>query len=72
MKLLIALSLAIALLVPMRAQAATEYILVFTTYMPYSRTVVGGPFQTYQECSAILNQESYVSGGGYSCQTIYV
>lgn len=73
MKILLACALAIGLLAPIKAQAATEYVLVFTlTHSPYTRTVVGGPFTTYDECSAILRQEGFTTEGMYSCQVINV
>lgn len=71
MKLLLPLALAIALLVPVRAQAAQEWVLEFTHYSPYYTEVVAGPFDTSRECYAVLYQESYVPGGGYSCRSIY-
>jgi hypothetical protein len=71
LKLLLALLIATAMLVPIRASAATEWMLEFTTYNPYSTQVVAGPFGTSSECYAVLNQESYVQGGSYSCRIIY-
>lgn len=72
MKLLLAFALTLGLLAPIRASAAEEYILVFTTFNPYSVQTVGGPFATSQECYAVLYQNSYIPGGAYSCRMIYV
>jgi hypothetical protein len=72
MKLLIAIALAFSVLMPLRASAATEYVLIYTNYNPYWTEVVGGPFSSWQECNAILVQEGYHPGGGYSCRTIFV
>jgi hypothetical protein len=72
MRLLLSFMIAGAMLAPIKASAATEYMLYFVHYMPYSKTPMAGPFDTYQECSAVMGQSSYVSGGGYECDTIFV
>lgn len=69
---LIALAAIAALAIPVRALAATEYILVYTNYNPYYTETVGGPFETSQECYAVLNANSYRPGGSYSCRMIFV
>lgn len=67
--LLIAALLALAAAMP--AKAETGWILVYTNYQPFYTEVVGGPFQTWRECSAIEAQESYRPGGSYSCRVTY-
>jgi hypothetical protein len=57
---------------PVNADAATEYMLVFTDFNPYYTQTVAGPFGTYQECLSVESQNSYVPGGAYSCRSIYV
>ncbi len=47
--------------------AATGYMLNYTTFQPYSKQAVAGPFDTYNECEAVLRQQSYRPGGMYSC-----
>jgi hypothetical protein len=71
MKLLLAFALTLGLLAPIRVAAATEYMLYFVHYLPYSKTPVAGPFATYSECAAVLGQSSPVQGGGYECDTIF-
>lgn len=72
MKLLLAFVIAAGVLAPIKASAATEYELYFVNYLPYSKTPMAGPFDTYSECSAVMSQSSYVQGGGYECDTIFV
>lgn len=69
-RLLIAAALTATLLIPAPARAATEWVVIFTTFNPYSTQVVAGPFDSQDECYAILRQESYISGGSYSCRMI--
>ena len=72
LKLLLGLVIATAMLLPVRADAATEYLLIWTNYNPYYTQTVGGPFATLQECQQVLSQNSYQPGGAYSCRMIYV
>lgn len=68
MKLLLALAIAAALIVPVKAQAATEYVLIWTNYNPFYTEVVAGPFESWSECSRMQVAEGYHPGGGYSCR----
>ena len=72
MKLLLAFAFTLGLLAPIKASAATEYVLIWTNYNRYYTQTVAGPFATNQECYAVLNQNSYRPGGMYSCNMIYV
>jgi hypothetical protein len=72
MKLLLAFAFTLGLLAPIKASAATEYMLVYTNYNPYYTETVAGPFETSRECYAVMNQNSYRPGGMYSCNSIYV
>lgn len=67
--LLLALACALALTLP--ARAATAYMLNFTQFSPYQRYSVAGPFDTMQECMSVESQQSYVSGGTYSCDVFF-
>jgi hypothetical protein len=70
--ILLAFAAALAIATAAPARAATEYVLIWTNYNPYTTEVAGGPFDSSAECYAVLNQESYVPGGAYSCRMIYV
>ena len=68
--LAVALALATPLCLLSRADAATAYVLNFTTFSPYSKHTVAGPFATFQLCQSVLGQQSYVPGGSYSCDVV--
>ena len=70
MKLLFALLIAMAALVPIKARAGSEYMLYFITYNPYSKTPVAGPFATIADCNAAKGS-SYSPNGVYTCQVVY-
>ncbi len=74
MKLLLSLGIAIALLVPTKANAATVvYTLYFVTdYPSYSKVKVSGPYDTSSECDdAARNAGGYSPDGDYRCLPSY-
>lgn len=71
MKLLLALAIVAGVMLPVKADAATGCMLYFTTYNPYSKTPVAGPFASLQECNAAKGS-AYSPNGFYSCEVIFV
>jgi hypothetical protein len=70
-KRLLIIAAAVSAMFPVPASAATGYMLNFTNYSPYYRYAVAGPFDTYSECAAVRAQQTYVSGGMYTCDVYF-
>ena len=72
MKLLLAVALAVAIMVPIRASAASAWVLKIPRFSPCCASgVVAGPFATSRECEVALFQQSYQQGVTYNCQIIF-